>query len=195
MGKVIAQFAMSLDCFIADAEDEVGRLYRWLSEGEISVEVANSGMVFKTSPASAEIFREVIENTGAIVTGRRDFDVSKAWGGKAPVGDHCFIVTHSVPPEWANSPNFTFVTDGIENAVERAKKVSGEKNTSVSGSQITQQSLKLGLLEEIHIDLVPVLLGKGIRLFDHLDVQPIELEITRVIDAPGVTHLAYRIVK
>jgi dihydrofolate reductase len=90
---------------------------------------------------------------------------------------------------------FTFVTEGIESAVEQARAAAGDRNVAVSTASTTQQCLKAGLLDEIHIDLAPALLGDGIRLFDHLGAEPVELEIIRVVEAPGVTHLAYRVVK
>lgn len=195
MGKVTAGFSMSLDGFIADPQDDVYPLFQWLfNGGDTVITLPGTDMVFRTSPASASYFQEIMTTIGVVVTGRRDFDVSKAWGGKPPVGEHCFIVTHHVPPEWAGSANFTFVTDGVKSAVEQARAAAGDKNVAVSGSKIVQQCLQAGLLDEIQIDLVPILLGAGIRLFDLLD-QPIELERTRVIDAPGVTHLTFRVVQ
>jgi dihydrofolate reductase len=106
------------------------------------------------------------------------------------------VVTHHVPQEWAypGSP-FTFVTDGIERAVEKARGIAGGKNIGVGGAEITRQCLKLGLLDEIHIDLVPVLLGQGVRLFQHLGIEPVELEQTSLSEAPGVIHLSFRVVK
>ena len=88
-----------------------------------------------------------------------------------------------------------FVTDGVESAVAQAKKAVGDKDVGISSASIAQQALKAGLLDEIHIDVVPYLLGGGVRLFDNLGDTPIELEVIKVIDAPGVTHLGYHIVK
>jgi dihydrofolate reductase len=112
------------------------------------------------------------------------------------LGVPTFVVTHTVPQEWVyeGSP-FTFVTDGVESAVEKAKEAAGEKDVAVGAASIAQQCIRAGLLDEIHIDLVPVLLGSGVRLFEHLGTEPIELESTRVIEAPGVTHLTFRVVK
>ena len=107
-----------------------------------------------------------------------------------------FIVTHTLPQAWVKEGSpFTFVTDGLARAVEQAKKAAEDKNATLSGSTIAQQCVEAGLLDEIHIDLVPVLLGAGTRLFDHLGTEPIDLECARVIEAPGVTYLRYRIVK
>jgi dihydrofolate reductase len=111
------------------------------------------------------------------------------------LGVPTFVVTHTVPQEWVyeGSP-FTFVTDGVESTVEQAKALAGDKDVAV-GASIAQQCIRAGLLDEIHIDLVPLLLGSGVRLFEHLGTEPIELESTRVIEAPGVTHLTFRVVK
>jgi dihydrofolate reductase len=108
----------------------------------------------------------------------------------------CFIVTHTVPQEWVKDGSpFTFVTDGVESAIRQAKQAAGDKNVAVCTASILQQCLKTGLLDEMVINLVPVLLGGGVRLFDNLGPEPIELESTGVVEAPGVTHLQFRVVK
>ncbi len=204
MGKVIFDITASLDGFVAGPnvgpERPMGdggmRLFEWYFSGDTDVPFPGTDMVFKVSRASAELFQETWPTFGADVTGRRNFDVAGGWGGKPPLGVPHFVVTHRVPQEWVKEGSpFTFVTDGVESAVEKAKQAAGDKNVGVSTANIMQQCLKAGLLDEIHIDLVPVLLGAGIRLFDHLGTEPIELETTRVIEGLGVTHLAYRVVK
>ena len=108
-----------------------------------------------------------------------------------------FAVSHTVPQEewvYEGSP-FTFVTDGLESALEQAKAIAGDKDVGVVGASLVQQCIRAGLLDEIHLDLVPVLLGDGVRLLDHLGTEPIELESTRVIEGAGVTHLTFRVVK
>ena len=106
------------------------------------------------------------------------------------------MVTHTVPQEWvyAGSP-FAFVTDGVESAVRQAKAAAGEKDVAVMAASIVQQCIGAGLLDDIAVNLVPVLLGEGVRLFEHLGTAPIELESTGVIETPGVTHLKFRVVK
>lgn len=105
-------------------------------------------------------------------------------------------MTHTVPAEWVKEGSpFTFVTDGVERAVEQARAVAGDKTVAVGAASIVRQCVRAGLLDEIHVDLVPVLLGDGVRLFEHLGTGPIDLERTRVIEAPGVTHLTFRVVK
>lgn len=201
MSKVSAGFTMSLDGFIAGPNDEVDLLFRWYSSGDADfpVSVAGTDRVFKISRASAELLKAEWSELGAIVTGRRDFDVSGAWAGQPPLSVPTFIVTHStqsVDPKWlAPGSPFTFVTDGVPSAIDRAKEAAAGKGVGVGGSTIVQQCLKAGLLDEIQIELVPVLLGAGIRLFDNLGPEPIELETIKVVAAPDVTHLRYRVVK
>jgi dihydrofolate reductase len=196
MSQIIADFTMSLDGFIAEPNDDIRRLFQWYSSGDTAFSVAGSDMAFKVSQVSAELLRTEWAKIGAIVTGRRDFDVSKAWGGQALMGVPMFIVTHHAPSEWVyeNSP-FTFVTDGVEGAIAQAREAAGDKVVGVSGSTITQQCLTLGLLDEIHINLVPLLLGGGIHLFKELGVGPIELETIKVVEGTGVTHIWFRVIK
>jgi dihydrofolate reductase len=196
MSKVTAQFTMSLDGFIAGPNDEVDQIFRWYSSGDTDFQASSTDPVFKISRASAELLQKEWGKLGAIVTGRRDFDVSKAWGGNSPLGVPIFIVTHTAPQEWVKEGSpFTFVTDGVESAIEKARHAAGDKNVSVGGTTIVQQCLKARLLDEIQIDLAPVLLGAGIRLFDHLGPEPIELESTGVIEGTGVTHLRFQVVR
>ena len=204
MGKVSTGLSMSLDGFIAGPNDgperplgEGGeRLFAWYSGGDIEYRLPGTEMVFRVSPQSAELLREAHGRMGAFVTGRRTFDIANGWGGSPPLGVPTFVVTHTVPQEWVyeGSP-FTFVTDGVESAVEQAKAVAGDKEVAVGAASIAQQCIRARLLDEIHVDLAPVLLGGGVRLFDHLDAGPIELERTEVVEGTGVTHLTFRVVK
>ncbi len=204
MGKVATGLSMSLDGFIAGPNDGPGqplgeggeRLFEWFSAGDTEYGLPGTEMVFRVSRQSAEMLREAHAGMGAFVTGRRTFDISNGWGGNPPLGVPTFVVTHAVPEEWVyeGSP-FTFVTDGVEGAVEEAKAVAGDRDVAVGAASIAQQCIRAGLLDEIHVDLVPVLLGDGVRLFEHLGAGPIELESTRVIEGAGVTHLTFRVVK
>ena len=131
-----------------------------------------------------------------LVTARRTFDIAHAWGGRHPMDVPMVVVTHRVPQEWADregSP-FTFVTDGIPRAIDVAREIAGGKDVVVGAPSITQQCLQLGLLDAIHIDLAPVVLGRGIRLFDHL-TRPVELLVTEAWGSPHVTHITYRVIK
>ena len=204
MGKVSMGLSMSLDGFIAGPNDgpehplgEGGeRLFAWYSTGDTEYRLPGTEMVFRVSPQSAELLREAHPRMGAFVTGRRTFDITNGWGGNPPLGVPTFVVTHSVPQEWVyeGSP-FTFVTDGVESAVEKAREVAGDKDVAVGAASVVQQCIRSWLLDVIHVDLVPVLLGDGVRLFEHLGNVPIELERTNVVEGAGVTHLTFRVVK
>src|ERR671933_2234137 len=193
MGKVAMGLSMSLDGFIAGPNDgpesplgEGGeRIFAWYSGGDTEYRLPGTEMVFKVSPASAELLREAHSKMGTFVTGRRTFDITNGWGGRPPLGVPTFVVTHTVPQEWVyeGSP-FTFVTDGVESAVRQAKAVAGEKDVAVMAASVVQQCIGAGLLDEIGVNLVPVLLGDGVRLFEHLGTTPIELQSTGVIEAP-----------
>jgi dihydrofolate reductase len=204
MAKVATGLSMSLDGFIAGPNDgpqsPLGdggeRLFAWYSAGNTDYRLPGTEMVFRVSLQSAELLRKAHSKMGAFVTGRRTFDIANGWNGSPPLGVPTFVVTHTVLQEWdyEGSP-FTCVTKGVESAVKQAKAVAGDKGVAVSAASIAQQCIRLGLLDEIHVDLVPVLLGGGVRLFDHLGTGPIDLERTRVVEAPGVTHLTFRVVK
>jgi dihydrofolate reductase len=174
------------------------RLFDWYSSGDTDLVVPSGGMTFKVSSASADLLREVFAECGALVSGRRTFDITNGWGGRHPIGEDIpiFVVTHSIPDGWEyeGSP-FTFVTDGVESAVEQARAAAGEKNVAVGAASIVQQCLRAGLLDEIHVSLVPVLIGGGVRLFDHLGTEHIELERTRVIEDPDVTQMTFRVIR
>ena len=204
MGKVATGLSMSLDGFIAGPNDGPGsplgdggeRLFAWYSGGDAEYGLPGTEMVFNVSRQSAEMLRGAHAGMGAFVTGRRTFDITNGWGGDPPLGVPTFVVTHTVAQEWGyeGSP-FTFVTDGVEGAVERAKTVAGDKDVAVGAASIAQQCIRAGILDEIHVDLVPVLLGDGVRLFEHLGAGPIDLRSTRVIEGAGVSHLTFRVVR
>jgi dihydrofolate reductase len=206
VSKVKVELSMSLDGFIAGPNDspEKGlgdggdRLFKWYSTGDTDFPLPGTDMVFKISRASAEFLRGPWQNIGASVTGRRTFDIAGGWGGNPPGGPDApyFVVTHAVPQEWVKpgSP-FTFVTDGVESAIEKAKQAAGDKNVDLMGASIVQQCIKAGLLDEIQIDLAPVLLGGGVSMFGYLGTGPIELERIKVVEGVDVTHLLFRVVK
>jgi len=193
MAIVIADMTMSLDGFIADPSDGVGRLFGWFENGPITVPTADSRWTFHTSEASAGYLREMLPNIGALIAGRRLFDIAEGWGGNHPTGVPVFVVTHSVPDGWPrDDAPFTFITDGVESAVAQAKAVAGDKMVTVASADVAQQCLNAGLLDGISVNLVPVLLGEGIRFFDHLSGS-VELEDPRVTEGTRVTHLYYRV--
>lgn len=203
MGKVVFNMTVSLDGFVAGPNDSPEKglgdggdaLFNWYFSGDTEILLSDGTPPLKVSTQSAKLLKEAVETYGAGVWGRKTFEIAHAWGGHPP-GSPAFIVTHNIPQEWVydGSP-FTFVTDGVESAIRQAKKAAGDKDVVVCTASILQQCLNAGLMDEIHLDVAPLLLGKGVRLFDHLDIDPITLERIRVVEAPGVTHLSFRVVK
>lgn len=201
MGKVAADITMSLDGFITGPGDVPGRglgeggevLHNWVMGGSWSYDQRRP---IDPLEADRTVLQEVMGSTGAGIIGRRMFDVTGGWGGNPPGGPGAryFVLTHAVPDEWVRpgSP-FTFVTEGIERALEQAKAVAGDKDVGIGGgANVIQQYLAAGLVDELRLHLAPVLLGAGKPLFDHLGGR-IELEPTRVVESPYATHLYFSI--
>lgn len=188
MGKVILDLAMSLDGYIAGPSNIPERLHDWMfpPSGEVTA-------------SNAAVMEESISSTGAIIMGRGAYDLGDQFDGFADTPYQCvhIVLTHELPKKPAKGDtNFVFVTNGIESALAQARAAAGDKDIALGGgADISQQYLDAGLVDEIQIHLVPVLFGSGLRLFDHLRNAPIELEGTGVIDAAGVTHLKYRVIK
>ncbi len=198
MSKVVADMSMSLDGFITGpgGDTDVDRLHDWMlnTEGWRKPHGLSGG---ETGMAS-DIMEEAFKNVGAIVMGRRLFDVAEEpWGDTPPFHMPVFVVTHRPHETLAKDggTSFIFVTDGIESALKQARDAADGKDVSISGASIIQQLIKAGLLDDIQIHMVPVLLGGGRRLFEHLDAELVELETTRVVETPGVIHLKFRVVK
>lgn len=190
--RSVLYMSMSLDGFIAGRDDDteqglgVGgeRLHDWLGPWQ------GSAATFDPPGASRNVFDEIMA-TGAVLVGRRTFDIAGHWNGDHH-GVPIFIPTTGTPPppesEWVN-----YVTDGAESAIRRAKDAAGESNVMVHGARLAQSLLLAGHLDEMEIHLIPVLLGEGRRLFEDLGAHQTDLELTRVLEAPGVVHLHYRV--
>lgn len=195
MSKVVAIMSMSLDGFVADPDDGVAEVFDWyVASGDVEFHTGGSDpMTFRVSGPSAGHLRGLWSELGAVLTGRRTFEVARGWGGNHAWGP-AFVLAHQVPDGWPR-PDSTvhFVTDGVESAVERARAAAGGKAVGVHGADTIQQCLNAGLLDELHIDMAAVLLGSGIRLFDHLADAPIGLGSPEVTEGVGVTHLRYRV--
>ena len=192
MAKVVAFMSMSLDGYVADANDGVAEVFDWYFSGDVEIPTGNPDFTFRVSSPSADHLRRLMAETGAFLTGRRTFDAADGWGGRHPWDVPAFVVTHHVPMGWPR-PGSTvqFVTDGIEAAVARARSAAGPKSVLVHGAQTIQQCLDAGLLDEIGVDVAAVLLGAGVRLFDHIANAPVALGNPTVITGVGVTHLRY----
>ena len=193
MGKVTTGFSMSLDGFVSGPNHDVQQVFSWFGMGDTDYTFPSGAFTLKVSPQSADMLTQAMQSAGVLVTGRNIFDGTQGWGGRHPMDVPVIVVTHSIPDDWPNDGKpFTFVTDGVESAIEQAQKIAGDKDVVVGAPSVVKQCLKLGLLDEIHVDLVPFLLGDGVRLFDET---PVAMEIVRVIEGTGVTHLTYRIMK
>jgi dihydrofolate reductase len=151
----------------------------------------------RVSPASAELLRNEQAGWGALVVGRHLYDLTNAWNGRHPLDVTTVVLTHRPPDDRPQADeNFVFVTEGIEAAVAKAKEIAGDRNVAVNGGQMARQALKAGLLDEIGVDLVPVILGAGTPLFADFDSPPVEFEGPILsVEGIGVTHLRYRVVR
>ncbi len=183
MGNVIIGATLSLDGFMNDRHGEVIRLYPDLQ-----------------ALRSTEMLQEEIRTTGAVVMGRRAYDMAEGdltdYEYQVPI----FVLTHHIPEQAAKGQNdqltVTFVTDGIESAIEQAKAAAGDKQvTVVGGANTAQQCLRAGLVDEIHIGIVPVLFGEGLRFFEPLVNEQMELDRTKVFESPTRIDLWFRVVK
>ena len=195
--KVVAIMSMSLDGFVADRNDGVGEVFDWyFNSGDVQIHTGGSDpMLFKVSQPSAGYIRSLTSGLGAVLTGRRTFEVAQGWGGNHFWGP-AFVLTHTIPSGWPRpDSNVHFVTEGIETAVRQAKIAANGKAVGVHGADTIQQLLNAGLLDEIQVDVAALLLGSGVRLFDHLVGTPMVLGNPTVIGGIGVTHLRYPVLK
>lgn len=193
MGKVTADQSMSVDGFTTGPNVRIGnplgdggeRLHAWMFQ-----EGGATGR-------NAEIRDEFFASTGALLMGRRMFDMGvEPWGDNPPFHQPVFVVTHQTrdPLVKQGGTTYVFVIGGVERALAHGRSAAGDRDVGVVGGANTiQQLIKAGLLDELRIHLVPVLLGDGTRMFERTGAEPIELESTRVIEAPGVTHLTLRL--
>src|SRR4051794_27418400 len=169
MSEVVAIMSMSLDGYVAGPDDDVSQVFDWyFASGDVEFPTGGSApMTFRVSQPSAEHLRALTPQLGAVLTGRRTFDVAQGWGGNHAWGP-AYVLTHQVPAGWPR-PDSTvhFVTDGIESAVRQAKAAAGEKSVGVHGADTIQQCLNAGLLDEIQVDIAAVLLCSGGRLLGH----------------------------
>jgi dihydrofolate reductase len=191
MGKVLTHMTMSLDGYIADPDDQPRELFDWYQAGEVSVASASENVAFDVDDASAEALRELIESAGALVSGRRLFDIAHGWNDTHPSGAPVVVVTHSAPANAAERwPRTTFV-DGVEAAIATAREIAGDKDVTIASANVTQQALDLGLVDEVCVSLVPVLFGEGIPYFSKLDRGHLLLEDPVVVQGRRALHLRY----
>jgi dihydrofolate reductase len=189
MSNVYSHMTMSLDGYIADPQDRCDELFDWYGAGDVTVPTAVEGSPFHVDEHSAALLREVLDGAGALVCGRRLFDLTQGWGDNHPIGAPVVVVTHQPPPDADRWPRTRFV-DGVPAAIAAAKEIAGDKDVSVASANVAQQALEGGLLDGI---LVPVLLGDGIPYFANLAAAPYRLDDPVVIEGKRATHLRYTI--
>jgi dihydrofolate reductase len=180
----VLDMSMSLDGYIADPDDFLGgedgeRLHHWAGSGG--------------EPGPVREFEDEWNAAGAVLSGRRTAELMDHWGGSHN-GLPIFVPSHRPPSPAARwgYPLVTYVNDGIESAMAQAKAAAGGRDVQVRGAYTAQRALEAGVLDEVQIHLIPVLLGRGHRMFDVLPAE-IELEVVRVIDTPQATHIRYRV--
>lgn len=198
MSKVIAAASMSLDGFIAKQDNTIGRLFDWLQAGSIEIPTASPNITFHLTQESADYWRSSTSQLGALVCGRTLFDFTDGWGGRHTMDVPVVVVTHSVPTEWIEAhpgAPFTFVTAGVGEAVDRAKAIAGDRTVAVAAGTIAGQCLELGLLDEVAVDLVPVVMGGGRRFFDKFPIVDAPLgNPTVCISSDRVIHLRFPVI-
>lgn len=197
MAKVISSATMSLDGFIALPDDGVGALFDWYDAGEIRLTSANPAIEFHLTAESARYWRRWTESLGAVVVGRRLFDITDGWGGCHPLGVPVVVLTHEPPTSWRPDgfERFHFVTTGVRDAIALATRIAGDHVVAVAAGTIAGQVLEAGLLDAVAIDLAPVVLGAGKRYFADLALPAAVLRDPTVVAAPHVTHLLYDVVR
>ena len=194
MGKVTTHMTMSLDGYIADPNDQVGELFDWYQAGDVAVGHASDNLgEFNVDTASAEVLGDMLARAGALITGRRLFDIANGWNDAHPAGAKVVVVTHDPPADAAERwPNTTFV-QGVEEAVATAKELAGDKDVSIASANVIQQALNLGLVDEVAVSLVPVLFGEGKSYFGRLDDWHLMLEDPEVVKGHRAVHLLFQV--
>ncbi|MEO3822237.1 dihydrofolate reductase family protein [Actinomadura sp. B10D3] len=201
MGTVIMHSVMSVDGFIADEKDEVGPLHDWYFNGDTPIVVkddqqydhSGAGSGFRVSRASAEYVRPMWRSIGTIVTGRHLFDLMNGWEGQPPTGDHVVVVSHRPKPEgWHPEASYHFVGD-VTAAIGKARELAGDRAVAVNAGDVGGQALAAGLVDEVAMDVVPVVFGTGKRYFGAIDGRHLLEGPHVVVQGEGVLHLKYKV--
>jgi len=191
MGKVLTHMTMSLDGYIAGPDDQPGELFDWYQAGEVSVTSGSEDVAFDVDEASADVLRELTEKVGALVSGRRLFDIADGWNDSHPSGAPVVVVTHSAPADAAERwPGTTFI-GGVEAGIAAAREIAGDKDVTIASADVTRQALDLGLVDEVCVSVVPVLFGEGIPYFAKLERGHLLLEDPVVVQGRRALHLRY----
>jgi dihydrofolate reductase len=202
VGRVIMHNVVSVDGFIADENDDVGPLHEWYFSGDTPItegggdqayDHSGAGSRFKVSSASAEYVRRMWEAIGVIVMGRHLFDLVNGWEGQPPAGDHVVVVSHRPKPEgWHPEASYHFVDD-VTAAVAKAQDLAGDRTVAVNAGEVGSQILAAGLVDEVAMDVVPVVFGSGKRYFGSIEGQHLLEDPHVVIQGDRVLHLRYKV--
>jgi dihydrofolate reductase len=190
MSTVIMHNVVSLDGYIADADDQVGPLFDWYSNGDVPLIEGGS---MKVSRVSAEYVKPMWASIGTTVIGRHLFDTTNGWEGSPPAGEHVVVVSHRPKPDgWHPEAPYHFVSD-VAQAIAKAKELAGERNVAVAAGDVGGQAFALGLVDEVAMDVVPVVFGSGKRYFGSIEGQHLLQDPHTVIQGDRVLHLLYRV--
>ena len=201
MGTVIMHNVVSVDGFIADKNDDVGPLHDWYFSGNTPItegrdqqyDHSGAGIGFRVSRASAEYVRSMWESIGTIVMGRMLFDLVNGWEGQPPAGDHVVVVSHRPKPEgWHPEASYHFVDD-VTAAIDKAQALAREQMIAVNAGEVGGQILAAGLVDEVAMDMVPVVFGSGKRYFGSIDGQHLLEDPHVVIQGDRVLHLRFKV--
>ena len=195
MGNVVMHNVVSVDGFIADHDDQVGPLFDWYGNGEHTLAADREGTTgqLRVSKASLEYVEPTWAAIGAMVVGRHLFDMTNGWEGRPPAGEHVVVVSHRSKPEgWHPEASYSFVDD-VAAAVAKAKELAGEGTIAVAAGDVGGQALELGLVDEVGMDVVPVVFGSGKRFFGSVRAQHLLEDPDVVIRGDRVLHLRYRV--
>jgi dihydrofolate reductase len=188
MNKVVMHNVVSVDGFIADEHDDIGPLFDWYFNGDTNPVQDSS---FQMSSTSASYVRDAWASIGAMVIGRRLFDLMNGWEGQPPTGDHVVVVSHRPKPTgWHPEAPYHFVAD-VGEAVEKAKELAGDRVVAVAAGEVGGQALAEGLVDEVAMDVVPVVFGSGRRYFGSVQSQHLLEDPDVVVRGERVLHLRY----
>jgi dihydrofolate reductase len=190
MGDIVMHNVVSVDGFIADENDDIGPLFDWYFNGDTPL---TDGSNFRVSEASAAYVRSTWEGVGSMVIGRHLFDIMNGWDGQPPAGDHVVVVSHRPKPDgWHPEASYHFIDD-VTQAVAQASELAGERTVTVAAGNVGGQALDLGLVDEVALDVVPVVFGAGKRYFGSVDTQHLLEDPHLVLQGSRVLHLRYRV--
>jgi dihydrofolate reductase len=199
MTKICTGASMSLDGFIAGpSESGFDKLFQWYGNGDVERPTTHADMTMQLTQVSYDHLESYLANVGAFVVGRHLFDMTSGWGGIHPLDKPIVVLSHSdrTPEGWTGDEPFTFVSDGIEAAIAKAREIAGGQDVGLNAGTIAAQALDAGLLDEVWVDLVPVVLGGGTPFFKGLVGGPVDLEgPLSIAQGSAVTHLRYRVVR